>query len=121
MTDTTSMSARDSIAGSASLFAELLDNRSEEAVPPGNNTLDNLTKIVNDEVSSQFIRDAHRDKNGKERYMILQGNVYGVPTAARSFWWQCGLKYIISLKSTRWSLSLPIQLSLHGVTALESH
>ena len=31
------------------------------------------------------IRDAHRDKNGKERYMILQGNVYGVPTAARVF------------------------------------
>ena len=42
MTDITSMSARDSIAGSASLFAELLDNRSEEAVPPGNETLNNL-------------------------------------------------------------------------------
>ena len=49
MTDTTSMSARDSIAGSASLSAELLDDRSEEAVPPGDSTLDNLTKIVKDE------------------------------------------------------------------------
>ena len=31
------------------------------------------------------IREAHRDKNGKERYMILKGNVYGVPIAARVF------------------------------------
>ena len=31
------------------------------------------------------IRDAHRDKEGKERYMVLKGNVYGVPTAARVF------------------------------------
>ena len=44
MTDTTSMSARDSIAGSASLFAELLDGRQEEAVPPPNDTIDNLTE-----------------------------------------------------------------------------
>ena len=48
------MSARDSIAGSASLFAELLDGRQEEAVPPPNDTIDNLTTIVNDEVSDQF-------------------------------------------------------------------
>ena len=39
MTDTTSMSARDSIAGSASLFAELLDGRQEEAVPPPSDTI----------------------------------------------------------------------------------
>lgn len=31
------------------------------------------------------IRDAHRDKDGNERYMVLKGNVYGVPTAARVF------------------------------------
>ena len=67
MTDTTSMSARDSIAGSASLFAELLDDRSEEAVPPGNETLDNLTKIVNDEVSGQF---AHMQRASEDRLEI---------------------------------------------------
>ena len=54
MTDTTSMSARDSIAGSASLFAELLDGRQEEAVSPPSDTIDNLTTIVNDEVAEQF-------------------------------------------------------------------
>ena len=31
------------------------------------------------------IRDAHRDKDGNERYMVLKGNVYGEPTAARVF------------------------------------
>ena len=45
MTDTTSMSARDSIAGSASLFAELLDGRQEEAVPPPSDTIDNLAVV----------------------------------------------------------------------------
>ena len=38
------------------------------------------------EVSSEGpIRDAHRDKDDKERFMVLKGNVYGVPTAARVF------------------------------------
>ena len=66
MTDTTSMSARDSIAGSASLFAELLDGRQEEAVPPQNDTIDNLTTIVNEEVSDQFsqVRKANTDRLG---------------------------------------------------------
>lgn len=66
MTDTTSMSARDSIAGSASLFAELLDGRQEEAVPPQNDTIDNLTTIVNEEVSDQFsqVQKASTDRLG---------------------------------------------------------
>ena len=64
MTDTKSMSAQDSIAGSASLFAELLDDRLEEAVPPGSETLNNLTQIVSDEVSSQFaqVQKASEDR-----------------------------------------------------------
>ena len=58
------MSAQDSIAGSASLFAELLDDRLEEAVPPGSETLNNLTQIVSDEVSSQFaqVQKASEDR-----------------------------------------------------------
>ena len=64
MTGTKSMSARDSIVGSASLFAELLDDRLEEVVPPGSETLNNLTQIVSDEVSSQFaqVQKASEDR-----------------------------------------------------------
>ena len=69
MTDTTSMSARDSIAGSASLFAELLDGRQEEAVPPPSDTIDNLTAIVNDEVADQFVqvKKASMDRLGLDK------------------------------------------------------
>ena len=69
MTDTTSMSARDSIAGSASLFAELLDGRQEEAVPPPSDTIDNLTTIVNDEVADQFdqVKKASVDRLGLDK------------------------------------------------------
>ena len=54
MTDTRSMSARESVAGSASLFAELRDDRLEEVEPPGNEALRSMTKIVTDEITDQF-------------------------------------------------------------------
>ena len=75
MKDTTSMSARDSIAGSASLFAELLDNKAEEALPSGDSTLTDLSKIVNkDEVYDQFSQMQRRSTDaleiGREKQLL---------------------------------------------------
>ena len=53
------------------------------------------------------IRDAHRDKDGNERYMVLKGNVYGVPTAARVFSIERDRLMLEELpKATGWKVSL---------------